>query len=123
MHRSTLFAVLLLLPGIALAGPWCRYMDEDEVSCNFNSAEQCMRAAGKQGGYCRPDKKEYGAKGDAPLCLLTSTMRNCSFTSRRACLLAAQRAKGGCVENTEAQLALVKKGFKAREKERKIALD
>lgn len=104
MIRKLVLASLLMFPAAVLAGPWCLWIVEDERSCAFESAEACMKKAGRDGGYCRPNKFEYGSKGDAPLCLVTSTMRNCKYYTRNACLRDARNTNGGCVENTELAL-------------------
>ena len=104
MTRKILLSALLMFPLTVVAGPWCLWMVEEEVSCAFESAEICMQKAGRDGGYCRPNRAEFGSKGLAPLCLVTSTMRNCKYYTRNSCLRAARDVDGGCVENTELAL-------------------
>jgi hypothetical protein len=106
--RKYLALLLFFGPTVALAGPWCIITDGNEQNpkCSFESANECFEFAQAKGGFCQPNYREYGNKGTAPLCVVTSTMRNCRYYSRRSCLSAARRYEGGCVENTERALEL-----------------
>ena len=97
--------LLLFAPAIASANFWCLYMDQVEAACSFNTANDCMRTAERQGGYCRPAQNGAGVTGEAPWCVITSDSRKCTYFSRNACNQAARTLKGGCVENTEKLLS------------------
>ena len=106
--KKLLPLILFFLPAVTLAGPWCLTTNGNEKKphCVFATANDCFEYAQKNGGFCRPNYKDFGSKGVAPLCLVTSTMRNCIYYSRRGCLRAARNYDGGCVENTERALQL-----------------
>ena len=100
-----------MLPGVALAGPWCHHLDED-IICRHMTADACYEAAGQLGGYCMPNAQERGIRGDLPYCLVTGAYRRCTFISYRRCQTAQNRyppGTAGCVENTEKALELAGK--------------
>ena len=102
--KRLLLIALLASPGIALAGPWCLVRDALE-NCNLPSAEACYDRSNRQGGYCKPNPRELGIAGGSTYCVVSGTGRRCTFRSRGICLAVARSVQGGCVRNTERDLA------------------
>ena len=105
--KAVFFTALFLLSGAAFAEPWCYVKDEKE-SCRYYSAEQCYEITVKNGGSCKPNPRELGARGGAPWCIMTASSRDCGFRSKTSCLAVARElgpTVAGCVRNTERDLA------------------
>jgi hypothetical protein len=103
--RTAIAIFLIFASSTALAGPWCLVRDEN-VGCNFQTAESCYNAVASQGGSCRENYKEVGTSGIAPFCVVTATYRRCIYGSRDSCVRRAMAVNGGCVRNIERDLEL-----------------
>ena len=102
--KKLLLVGLLSFSTVALAEPWCLVRDAKE-NCAFFVAEDCYREANRGGGYCKPNPRELGVKGNAPYCVISEGSKVCKYRSRGRCLSDARKRNGGCVRNTELDLA------------------
>lgn len=104
VFRKLLLIAAFAFPIAAQAGPWCLVRDAVE-NCRFLTADQCYQFSNREGGYCKPNPRELGVVGRAPFCVLTAGEKRCTFYSRTGCLRQAMAVEGGCVRNTELDLA------------------
>lgn len=109
MMKKWLLTILFLLPGAAVAGPWCLVLDATE-NCRFITAEECYRQSNFSGGYCKPNPRERGIVGQAPFCVITESERKCAYRSQNRCLMVAMEQNGGCVRNFELDLRRASRG-------------
>lgn len=101
--RKILLSLLLIIPAVSQASPWCLVVDENE-SCGFSTAEACYAVANVSGGFCRANYKTMGNKGAQKWCVVTATYRSCSYANKEPCLNAARAVDGGCVANLDRKL-------------------
>ena len=100
--RKLMLIFIFMVPAVAQAdGSWCLLIDE-AMNCRFTSSDECYKAAGFKGGNCMPNPKQAGVTGDLAWCVVTSTMRRCTYWFQdRSCIEAARQLNGGCVPNTD----------------------
>ncbi len=114
--KRLLLTALILFPVVSQAEPWCLRLDQIE-NCGYISSDACYSAVQANGGACYPNAREVGVKGDAPICMITSTLRKCTFRSMRSCNRAINTndlgSSAGCVENTEKALEYTKNNRKS----------
>ena len=103
--KKLILMSLLMFPAVSLAGQWCQVTETVE-NCRFNTADACYKSLRSLGGYCRPNYKEAGVRGNARWCVVTATSKDCIHRFRSRCLNDARRkgAQAGCVENIELAL-------------------
>lgn len=102
--RKILLVLCISIPGVAYADPWCSVLDAAE-NCRFDTADDCYQFVNRAGGYCKPNPRELGVAGNRPYCVITAGQRRCAYGSKRSCLRDAVAVNGGCVRNTELDLA------------------
>lgn len=102
--KNLLVVALFAFSSAAVAEPWCLVRDTKE-NCRYYTAEECYRDSNRGGGYCKPNPRELGVKGNAPYCVISAGSKVCKYRSRGRCLSDARRISGGCVRNTELDLA------------------
>jgi hypothetical protein len=108
MRKLIVFSILFF-PVIAMGGPWCLVRDASE-RCSFRQLDVCYEAVNKGGGYCKPNPREVGVRGNAAYCVITNNNKDCGFNNKASCLNVARARNGGCVDNTDALLAARARG-------------
>jgi hypothetical protein len=80
--------LLALTASGAIAGPYCAVFAWGKA-CDYNDLNECLRAAGSDGG-CEMNKNENKApSGTAPFCLVTPQGTECIYADAPACRMAA----------------------------------
>ena len=97
-----------LTTGVAAAAPYCAVFTWGK-SCDFVNLEECLRAAGSQGGCEANPVEDEASAGTAPFCLVTPNSRKCIYDDAPTCRMAASMERsifvqngepGACVENS-----------------------
>ena len=78
----------------AMAASYCAVFAWGK-QCDFGTIEDCLRAAGSQGGCEIESEEDKPAPGTAPFCLVTPYATKCIFDNAPACRFAAS------IENSE----------------------
>jgi hypothetical protein len=98
-HRL-LQALLLTLPGSAMAAPFCLTSQAIPPQCIYYDAGLCQRDAARQGasGECVVNTKEVRlTPSTGAYCLVTSTVTSqCVYLDYDSCLREANRQQGAC---------------------------
>ena len=82
----------------AIAGPYCAVFDWGTV-CDYKDLNECLRAAGSDGG-CKINKEEDKApSGTAPFCLVDPQGTKCIYDDEPACRLAASINNTALIKN------------------------
>ena len=102
---SSLF--LALTTSVAAAAPYCAIFAWGK-SCDYAKLEDCLRAAGSQGGCEANPNDDAAPSGTAPFCLVTPYSKKCIYADAATCRMAASMERsifiqngepGACVEN------------------------
>ncbi len=72
----------------ALATSYCAVFPWGK-QCNYVTYEDCLQAAGPQGGCEINPQEDKAPPGTAPFCLVTSAGSDCIYESAPACRMAA----------------------------------
>src|SRR6516164_7020329 len=97
-HRL-LRALLLTLPGSAMAAPFCVMSQAVPPQCIYYDAGLCARDAGQQHGECVVNTKEVRLTPSiGAYCLVTSARASlCIYQDLDSCGKEAARQQGACV--------------------------
>lgn len=89
-----------LTSGVALAASYCAIYAWGKA-CDFATYEDCLRAAGREGGCEFNPKEDKPAPGSAPYCLVTPFETKCIFDDASACHLAAKVQNSEIIKRAE----------------------
>lgn len=92
--------VVALTPGVAAAAPYCAVFAWGK-SCDFVNLEECLRAAGNQGGCEANRQAEEAPAGTAPFCLVTPYSKKCIYEDAPTCRMAASMERSAFIQNGE----------------------
>jgi hypothetical protein len=80
--------LLALTASGAIAGPYCAVFAWGKV-CDYNDLNECLRAAGSDGGCKINQEEDKAPSGTAPFCLVTPQGTECIYDDAPACRMAA----------------------------------
>jgi hypothetical protein len=80
--------LLALTTSGAIAGPYCAVFAWG-TSCDYKDINECLRAAGSDGGCEKNQKEDKAPSGTAPFCLITPQGAECIYDDAPACRMAA----------------------------------
>ena len=95
---SCLFVALTT--GVAAAAPYCAVFAWGK-SCDFVNLEECLRAAGNEGGCEANPKADEAPSGTAPFCLVTPYSKKCIYGDAPTCRMAASMERSVFIQNGE----------------------
>jgi hypothetical protein len=82
---SLLFA---LTTSVAIAAPYCAVFAWGKM-CDYHDLNECLRAAGSDGGCEINQEEDKAPSGTAAFCLVTSQGTKCIYDDAPACRMAA----------------------------------
>src|SRR5262245_56877986 len=96
---SSLF--LILTAGVVAAASYCAVFAWGK-SCDYPTLEDCLRAAGNEGG-CEGNPKDDEAPppGTAPFCLVTPYKKKCIYENEVTCRMAASMERSVFMQNDQ----------------------
>jgi hypothetical protein len=94
------FLFLALTTSVAAAASYCAVFAWGK-SCDYVSLEECLRAAGSQGGCEVNPKENEASSGTAPFCLVTPYSRKCIYDNAATCRMAASMERSIFIQNGE----------------------
>ena len=80
--------LLALTTSVAIAAPYCAVFAWGKV-CDYSDLNECLRAAGSDGGCKINQEEDKAPSGTAPFCLVTSEGTECIYDDAPACRMAA----------------------------------
>jgi hypothetical protein len=89
-----------LMMGVALATSYCAIFPWGK-QCDYVTYDECVRAAGSQGGCEINPQEDEASPGTAPFCLVTSSGSQCIYDDAPACRMAAAIQNSRIVTNAE----------------------
>ena len=90
--------LLALTTNVASAAPYCAVFAWGK-SCDYDDLNECLRAAGSDGG-CEINKEEDKApSGTAPFCLVDPQGTKCIYDDEPACRMAASINNTALIKN------------------------
>jgi len=104
MHMLTKIILSSLLvaltAGVAAAASYCAVFAWGK-SCDYITLEDCLRAAGSQGGCEVNPKEDEASSGTAPFCLVTPYSRKCIYDDASTCRMTAMMERSRFMQNDE----------------------
>lgn len=94
------FIFFALTTGVAVAASYCAVFAWGK-SCDYVNLEDCLRAAGSQGGCEANPKGDEASSGTAPFCLVTPYSRKCIYDNAATCRMAASMERSRFIQNDE----------------------
>ena len=98
MMVSSVLSVLASI--VALAGSYCAVFPWGK-ECDYVTYEECLGAAGSQGGCEFNRNEDKPAPGTAPYCLVTPSETKCIYDDAPACRMAASIQNSQIVKRAE----------------------
>ena len=92
---------LTLTAGVVAAASYCAVFAWGK-SCDYPTLEDCLRAAGTEGGCeVNPKDDESPPPGTAPFCLVTPYKKKCIYENADTCRMAASMERSVFMQNDQ----------------------
>ena len=92
--------LLALTTSVASAASYCAVFAWGK-SCGYVNLDECLRAAGSQGGCEINPKEDKAPSGTAPFCLVTPYSTKCIYDDAATCRMAASIERSRFIQNGE----------------------
>ena len=92
------FLVLALTASVASAASYCAVFAWGK-SCDYINLDDCLRAAGSDGGCEINPNKDKAPAGTAPFCLVTPYSSKCIYDNAETCRMAASMERSTFIQN------------------------